>query len=71
MLICIMEVSRLINVIDATNDDHDQVFAVTPAKRSSDEQLRLGRIKSIGVNQIRSAPSQTQTEDQVNTVGKL
>ena len=65
-----MEVIITIRIIAAT-DDHDQVSAVTPAKHSSDEQPRLGRIKSIGVNLIRSAPSLTQIEDHANTVGKL
>ena len=58
------------DVIDAT-DVHDQVFAVTPAKPSSDEQPKLARIRSIGANQIRTAPLQTQTDDHASTVGKL
>ena len=47
------------------------MFAVTPAKPSSDEQPKLARIRSIGANQIRTAPLQTQTDDHASTVGKL
>ena len=47
------------------------MFAVTPAKPSSDEQPKLARIRSIGANQIRIAPLQTQTDDHASTVGKL